>query len=59
MWGAIEDVCLRTGSASMARYHRDHPYTLSVNAMEYRVDYVTGGVDNWPIGGNWVWRGRI
>ena len=31
--------CRRTGSGRLSRYHRDHPYTLSVKAWIYRVDY--------------------
>jgi hypothetical protein len=47
------------GIRSMSRYHRDHPYTLSVNALEYRVDYQPAESTTGLFGGNSNWRGPI
>src|ERR1700678_1621869 len=47
------------GIRSMSQYHRDHPYTLSVNGMEYRVDYQPAESSTGLFGGNSNWRGPI
>jgi hypothetical protein len=47
------------GIRSMSQYHRDHPYTLSVNGMEYRVDYQPAESTTGLFGGNSNWRGPI
>jgi hypothetical protein len=47
------------GIRSLSRFHRDHPYTVSVEAMEYRVDYQPGESASGLFGGNSNWRGPI
>jgi hypothetical protein len=47
------------GIRSLSRFHRDHPYTVSVEAMEYRVDYQPGESTSGLFGGNSNWRGPI
>ena len=47
------------GIRSLSQYHRDHPYTLSVNGMEYRVDYEPGESRTSLFGGNSNWRGPV
>jgi hypothetical protein len=47
------------GIRAMSQYHRDHPYALSVNGMEYRVDYQPAESTTGLFGGNSNWRGPI
>src|ERR1700734_2939316 len=47
------------GIRTMSEYHRDHPYALSVNGMEYRVDYQPAESTTGLFGGNSNWRGQI
>jgi len=47
------------GIRALSQYHRDHPYTLNVNGMEYRVDYEPGESTTGLFGGNSNWRGPI
>src|SRR5882724_10858513 len=47
------------GIRALSQFHRDHPYTLSVNGMEYRVDYEPGESSTGLFGGNSNWRGPI
>jgi hypothetical protein len=47
------------GIRALSRYHRDHPYTLPVNGMEYRVDYEPAESSTGLFGGNSNWRGPI
>jgi hypothetical protein len=47
------------GIRAISRYHRDHPYTLPVNGMEYRVDYEPAESSTGLFGGNSNWRGPI
>jgi hypothetical protein len=47
------------GVRALSRYHRDHPYTLSVNGAEHRVDYEPGESSTGLFGGNSNWRGPI
>jgi Glycosyl hydrolase family 63 C-terminal domain len=47
------------GIRALSQYHRDHPYTLSVNGMEYRVDYQPAESTTALFGGNSNWRGPI
>ena len=47
------------GIRALSQYHRDHPYALSVNGMEYRVDYQPAESTSGLFGGNSNWRGPI
>ena len=47
------------GIRSLSRYHRDHPYTLKLDGMEYRVDYEPAESSTGLFGGNSNWRGPI
>jgi Mannosylglycerate hydrolase MGH1-like glycoside hydrolase domain/Glycosyl hydrolase family 63 C-terminal domain len=47
------------GIRSMSRFHRDHPYTLNLMGMEYRVDYEPAESSTGLFGGNSNWRGPI
>ncbi len=49
----------RYGIRGVSRFHRDHPYVLSVNDMEHRVDYEPGESTTGLFGGNSNWRGPI
>jgi hypothetical protein len=49
----------RYGIRAVSRFHRDHPYVLSVNGMEHRVDYEPGESTTGLFGGNSNWRGPI
>ena len=47
------------GIRALSAYHREHPYTLNVNGMQYRVDYEPGESSTAVFGGNSNWRGPI
>jgi hypothetical protein len=47
------------GIRSLSRYHRDHPYVLSVDGTEHRVDYAPAESTSGLFGGNSNWRGPI
>jgi hypothetical protein len=47
------------GIRALSRYHKDHPYTLSLNGNEYRVDYEPAESSTLLFGGNSNWRGPI
>ena len=47
------------GIRALSDYHREHPYTLPVNDMEYRVDYEPAESSTGLFGGNSNWRGPI
>jgi len=47
------------GIRAMSKYHSAHPYILSVNGNEYRVDYEPGESQSGLFGGNSNWRGPI
>ncbi len=47
------------GIRALSRYHRDHPYTLKADGMEYRVDYEPAESTTGLFGGNSNWRGPI
>jgi len=47
------------GIRALSRHHRDHPYTLKVNGMEYRIDYEPAESSTGLFGGNSNWRGPI
>ena len=47
------------GIRALSRYHKDHPYTLAVNGMDYRVNYEPAESSTGLFGGNSNWRGPI
>jgi len=47
------------GIRALSRFHRDHPYTLKADGMEYRVDYEPAESSTGLFGGNSNWRGPI
>jgi mannosylglycerate hydrolase MGH1-like protein len=47
------------GLRALSRVHKDQPYRLPVNGMEYRVDYEPGESSTGLFGGNSNWRGPI
>jgi hypothetical protein len=47
------------GIRALSGFHRDHPYILNVNGMEYRVDYEPAESSKGLFGGNSNWRGPI
>jgi len=47
------------GIRALSRYHRDHPYVLTVEGVEHRVDYEPAESSTGIFGGNSNWRGPI
>ena len=47
------------GIRSLSRYHREHPYILSMNGTEYRVDYEPAEAHSGLFSGNSNWRGPV
>ncbi len=47
------------GVRSLSRFHESHPYVLSVNGQEYRVDYEPAESTTGLFGGNSNWRGPV
>lgn len=47
------------GIRSLSRHHRQHPYRLQVEGMEYRVDYEPAESQTGMFGGNSNWRGPV
>lgn len=47
------------GIRSVSKVHESHPYVLTVNGQEYRVDYEAAESSNGMFGGNSNWRGPI
>ena len=47
------------GIRAVSQYHRDHPYVLTVDGREYRVDYEPAESSTGLFGGNSNWRGPI
>jgi hypothetical protein len=47
------------GIRALSQYHRDHPYVLSLNGMEYRVAYEPAESSSGLFGGNSNWRGPV
>ena len=47
------------GIRALSRVHKEHPYVLSVNGFEHRVDYEPGESATGAFGGNSNWRGPI
>jgi hypothetical protein len=47
------------GIRAISRYHRDHPYAMTVNGVEYRVAYEPAESSSGLFGGNSNWRGPV
>lgn len=47
------------GIRSLSKYHKDKPYSMTVNGQEFKVDYVPGDSNSALFGGNSNWRGVI
>jgi Glycosyl hydrolase family 63 C-terminal domain len=47
------------GIRALSRVHKDQPYSLPLNGMEYRVNYEPGVSSTGLFGGNSNWRGPI
>jgi hypothetical protein len=47
------------GIRSLSKVHEKHPYVLTQDGQEYRVDYVPGESNTYMFGGNSNWRGPI
>jgi hypothetical protein len=47
------------GIRSLSRYHREHPYEMTVDGHTYRVDYEPAESSTGLFGGNSNWRGPI
>jgi mannosylglycerate hydrolase MGH1-like protein len=47
------------GIRSVSRFHRDHPYELHAQGVDYRLDYEPGESRTKLFGGNSNWRGPI
>jgi hypothetical protein len=47
------------GIRALSRFHREHPYVLSVNGGQHRVDYEPAESRSGLFGGNSNWRGPI
>jgi Glycosyl hydrolase family 63 C-terminal domain len=47
------------GIRSVSRYHKDHPYILKIDGVEYKIDYEPAESQTGLFGGNSNWRGPI
>ena len=47
------------GLRALSQYHRDHPVTMRVDGVEYRVDYEPAESTTGLFGGNSNWRGPV
>jgi hypothetical protein len=47
------------GIRAVSRYHKDHPYVLSLDGLEHRVDYEPAESTSGLFGGNSNWRGPV
>jgi Mannosylglycerate hydrolase MGH1-like glycoside hydrolase domain len=47
------------GLRSLSRYHRDHPFTLTIGGQRYAIDYEGGESTTGMFGGNSNWRGPV
>ncbi|KAI9799279.1 MAG: hypothetical protein M1833_004157 [Piccolia ochrophora] len=47
------------GIRSLSKYHKKHPYSMTVHGQEFKVGYVPGDADSGLFGGNSNWRGPI
>jgi hypothetical protein len=45
------------GIRSLSKYHEKHPYSMTVDGVEFKVDYVPGDSNSSIFGGNSNWRG--
>ncbi len=55
-----EDEFLSThGLRSLSRYHRAHPFTVTIGGQQYSIDYEGGESTTGMFGGNSNWRGPV
>ena len=47
------------GIRALSRYHAEHPYSISVQGHEYKVNYLPAESDSGMFGGNSNWRGPV
>jgi hypothetical protein len=47
------------GVRAVSRFHREHPYVLTIEGREYRVDYEPAESTSGLFGGNSNWRGPV
>jgi hypothetical protein len=47
------------GVRALSRYHRQHPYVMTVDGIEHRVDYEPAESSTGLFGGNSNWRGPV
>ncbi|MEX2147934.1 MAG: glucosidase [Candidatus Rokuibacteriota bacterium] len=47
------------GVRALSRYHRDHPYVMTVDGVQHRVDYEPAESSTGLFGGNSNWRGPV
>ncbi|HEU5403817.1 MAG TPA: glucosidase, partial [Terriglobales bacterium] len=47
------------GIRALSRYHKEHPYSLEIDGMQYSVSYEPGESTTGLFGGNSNWRGPI
>ncbi|KAL9613951.1 MAG: hypothetical protein Q9167_001565 [Letrouitia subvulpina] len=47
------------GIRSLSKYHKNHPYSMTVNGEEFKVTYIPGDSDSGLFGGNSNWRGPV
>jgi hypothetical protein len=47
------------GIRALSRHHREHPYVLTVDGVEHRVDYEPAESTTGHFGGNSNWRGPV
>jgi hypothetical protein len=47
------------GIRGLSKFHKDHPYSLTVDGREYRVDYEPAESQTMLFGGNSNWRGPV
>jgi hypothetical protein len=47
------------GLRALSRFHKDNPYVMTVNGVEYRVDYEPAESTTGLFGGNSNWRGPV
>ena len=47
------------GLRSLSQYHRDHPFSLTIDGHQYSIDYEPGESTTGMFGGNSNWRGPV
>jgi hypothetical protein len=47
------------GIRALSKYHKDHPYTLSIDGIDYTIQYDPGDSTSNLFGGNSNWRGPV